>query len=672
MLRQIRKTIGTGLKARSTIPALALLLGLIAGTYAIARATTDYLLRRDATEDARNWAEFLADNVSDIGAIAAGETPSATSMAFLDMARKSREVYRYKIFNPEGYSQLVSEPSRVALAELSEFSEQAARAAATHQPVVALLAGSAPDAAYYSLAFVPVVENGTTVAVVAAYLDRTSHREAVQSVFLKSAAALCGLSALAFGIPAIAWYRRTREKQIADRRIRFLALHDPLTGLTNRARLTETLNLAVAGAHQSRRVAVHFIDIDHFKQINDIFGHPGGDLLLTTLAHRLRDEVRIEDMVARVGGDEFVAIQRDVTSKESVEKLATRIRASLARPITFGGQQIVTTISVGIAIAPEDGTDAERLLRSADLALYKCKEDGRDCIRFFSPEMDAALQKRIAVETAIRDALANGGFVLHYQPVYLVGSHQLVGFEALIRLPRPDGTLVPPADFIPIAEEMRVIDKIGAWVLQEACRTAATWPNQLHIAVNISASEFEMNHISATVRHALKESKLDPHRLEIEITEQVLLKESEHISEELWALKKMGVAIVMDDFGTGYSSLGYLLRFPFNKLKIDQSFIQRYGDPNDSAAAVIKAMIALGRELNLRVTVEGVETAEQEGFLSEAAGDQAQGFFLGRPVPASAMADVIKAGRYIDGGDGQPRIEPPAPQPAPATAPSPS
>lgn len=637
---------------------------LIAGTWTTVNVATKFLVERQGTDDAHGWANYLASNVSDLAFIATGEVPSAKSMAFLDAARKSEQVFRYKIFNAKGYSQLVSERDRVALVELSEFSSQAAEAARSQQDIVALLPGNPPEPKIYSLAFVPVLEDGHVVAVVAAYADETALVATVTRVAYPAVIVLGALNALAFGLPVFAWYRRTREKQQADRRIRFLALHDALTGLVNRARLTETLNSALAAITPGRRLAVLFIDIDHFKQINDAVGHPGGDVMLATLAQRLREEVRVDDMVARVGGDEFVVIQRDVVDKDEAAGLAERIRERLARPIPFNGQELASTMSVGIAIAPADGTTAERLLKSADLALYKCKTDGRNCIRFFAPEMDAALQERIALETAIRDALKHGSFVLHYQPVYHVTDHRLVGFEALVRLPRPDGSLIPPASFIPVAEEIRAIDKIGVWVLNEACRTAAAWPAHINIAVNLSPPEFEAGSISTTVRSALDASGLDPHRLELEITERLLLKESRHVSEELWKLKELGVAVVMDDFGTGYSSLGYLLRFPFNKLKIDQSFIQRYGDPNDSAAAVIKAMIALGRELNLRVTVEGVETAEQENFLTKAAGDQAQGFFLGRPLPASETPNVIKAGRYADEPAAQPQPAPGSPQTA--------
>jgi EAL domain-containing protein (putative c-di-GMP-specific phosphodiesterase class I) len=257
--------------------------------------------------------------------------------------------------------------------------------------------------------------------------------------------------------------------------------------------------------------------------------------------------------------------------------------------------------------------------------------------------MDAALQARLELEKAIRRAVQEDGFTLHYQPLYQVNDGKLVGFEALIRLPQPDGTIIPPATFIPVAEEMRLIDKIGAWVLREACRAAASWPSHLKVAVNLSPAQFSAGSVSSIVREALDQAKLNPGQLELEITESLLMSDSEAVMAELWLLKKMGVAIVMDDFGTGYSSLGYLLRFPFDKLKIDQSFMHDFGTAGSGAQAVVKAIIALGRELQLRVTVEGVETAEQDAFLDAAAGDQAQGFYYGRPVPATELAPIVLA-----------------------------
>jgi predicted signal transduction protein with EAL and GGDEF domain len=350
---------------------------------------------------------------------------------------------------------------------------------------------------------------------------------------------------------------------------------------------------------------------------------------------------RASDIVARLGGDEFVIVQTGVKHKEEAEDLARRLTAAVTAQTTLREQTIIATVSVGVALAPADGTEPERLLKSADLALYKAKADGRNCTRFFSREMDAELQARFKLERIIRDAVLHDRFELHYQPLFQISERRLIGFEALVRLPGEDGTLIAPLVFIPVAEDLRLIDKIGAWVLREACRAAATWPENLTVAVNLSPAQFFAGGISDVVAVALKEAGLAPHRLELEITESLLLGNSEAIMSELRTLKAMGVAIVMDDFGTGYSSLSYLWRFPFDKIKIDRSFMQAFEKSNRDAKTVVKTIIALGRELNMRVTVEGVETATQAAFLDTVDGDQVQGFFFGRPVPAREVSATI-------------------------------
>jgi diguanylate cyclase (GGDEF)-like protein len=450
------------------------------------------------------------------------------------------------------------------------------------------------------------------------------------------------LTGLSFGVPAIAWYQRTKEKQQADRRIRFLAHHDALTGLANRARLIEKLESVLSLLPTTGgMVAVHFIDIDRFKEVNDTLGHDGGDFLLSTLGQRLSALTRIEDLVARLGGDEFVVIQTEVPSKDQAEAFAQRIAAILSGPLHFKEQEITPRVTIGVAVAPTDGKTPERLLKSADLALYNGKAAGRNCIRRFSPEMDEALQSRLKLEKIIRDAVAANRFVLHYQPVFESDDKHLVGFEALVRLPAPDGTLIPPATFIPVAEDIRLIDNVGQWVLQEACRTAASWPQNLTVAVNLSPAQFESGAINDVVAAALKESGLAPNRLELEITETLLLANNERTMAQLQQLKAMGVAIVMDDFGTGYSSLRYLWQFPFDKIKIDRSFMQSFEQSGRDVETVVKTIIALGRELRMRVTVEGVETANQADFLYDADADQVQGFFFGRPIPASEIGASI-------------------------------
>ena len=475
-------------------------------------------------------------------------------------------------------------------------------------------------------------------------MDQTAEHESYYRTFLLAAGVLCGLTALSFGLPALAWYRRTKEKQQADRRIRFLAHHDALTGLANRARLIERLDGAITALPSSGgQIALYFVDLDRFKEVNDTLGHDGGDFLLGTIAQRLSALTRVEDLVARHGGDEFVVVQTGVRSKGDAEVFAQRIAAVLSEPMYFHEQEIRANVTIGIALAPNDGKTSERLLKSADLALYNGKAAGRNCVRFFAPEMDEALQAHLTLEKAIWDAIATDGFVLHYQPVFEMSHNRLMGYEALVRLPAKDGSLIPPDKLIPVAEDMHLIDKLGAWVLREACRTATAWPKHLIVAVNLSPSQFESGTIVGVVAAALKETGLEANRLELEIVETLLLNNNDRTMHQLYELKALGVSIVMDDFGTGYSSLSYLWKFPFDKIKIDRGFMQNFENPGREVKTVVKSIIALGRELHMRVTVEGVETMGQADFLQGADGDLVQGFYFGRPMPASEIGANILA-----------------------------
>jgi diguanylate cyclase (GGDEF)-like protein len=583
------------------VTALCFLMG---GIWAGTKVTTDYLLYKDATSTARNWARLLAETVTDLEQIAAGEKPTRASMTLFEWAQKAGQVFRYEIYNPEGYSQLVSDHG-VTQVNLSTFSAEAVRAVATNGPIVDVRAGTlAGQPKFYARAYVPVIIDGRSVAIIAAYVDETEKHDLFYRTSLIAALSLCAGAALLFGLPALAWYRRTKEKQQADRRIRFLAHHDALTGLANRAQLIQSLETALAVLPLRRDgIAVHFLDLDRFKRVNDSLGHDGGDSLLKTVAERLRAVIRVEDVVARLGGDEFVLLQTGVAGKVQAEDFARRIISAVTAPMTLKDRPFVATVSVGVALAPADGTNPERLLKSADLALYKAKADGRNCIRFFAAEMDTELQARFELERVIRDAVLHDRFELYYQPLFEISERRLIGFEALIRLPAEDGILIPPLAFIPVAEDLQLIDKIGAWVLREACRTAATWPEHLTVAVNLSPAQFLTGSVSSIVAGALQEAGLAAHRLELEITETLLLGNSEAILAELQVLKAMGVAIVMDDFGTGYSSLSYLWRFPFDKIKIDRSFMQGFEGSSRDAKTVVKTIIALGRELNMRVKV---------------------------------------------------------------------
>jgi diguanylate cyclase (GGDEF)-like protein len=608
--------------------------------------TADHLLYENATSAAQNWARYLAESVTDLEQIAAGEQPSTASMVFFQSARRSGQVFRYEIFNRHGYSQLISDQQKVAPVDLSEFNADAARTIRSGQPVVDAREGDAVELpAYFARAYVPVLIGQRPIAVVAAYVNQTKPRDEIYRTFLLAAASLCLLTSVSFAIPAIAWYRRTKEKHQADRRIRYLAHHDALTELENRASLIEKLERALAAPLRAgASLAVYFIDIDRFKQVNDTLGHDGGDSLLKTVAQRLQAMTSSGDIIARLGGDEFVVVQSGIGGGKVAEDFGRQLLAAIAAPMKIRGQDITASITVGVALAPSDGTTPDRLLKCADLALYNGKKAGRNCVRLFLPDMDDALRSGHLLEKIIRDAVATETFVLHYQPVFEMKGRRLIGYEALVRLPAPDGTLIPPAHFIAVAEEIRLIDRIGAWVLSEACRTAMSWPKELTIAVNLSAVQFESGNVSDVVSAALQESGLDARRLELEITESLLLGDNVQTLTELKKLKALGVSIVMDDFGTGYSSLSYLWQFPFDKIKIDRSFMQGFDGSGRDVETVVRTIIALGRELHMRVTVEGVETARQVAFLADADADQVQGFFFGRPAPASEIALQLLAG----------------------------
>jgi diguanylate cyclase (GGDEF)-like protein len=631
----------------TSVVVVVVLLALITGTLATVKLTTDYLLYQAATSDAQHWARYVAQNVKDLEQIAAGEQPSSHSMAFFEGAQRVGLVFRYEIFNREGYSQLVSDRQGTALVDLSEFNPAAAAAVKTNRPVVAVKESTQPDRpSFFAEAYVPVLDGGRPIAVVAAYVDQTAERARYFRSFLIAAVALCSLTALAFAIPAAAWYRRTKEKERADAEIRFLAKHDGMTRLANRGYLNERLAGALTKvAAVGSRLAVHYIDLDRFKEVNDMLGHQAGDTLIKLAAERLRASTRAEDIVARVGGDEFVVIQADILDDSEAAGLAGRLLHTMAKPFAVNGHEVATTASVGIARAPQDGIEAERLLQSADLALYKSKSDGRSCFRFFTPEMDAELQARLKLERTIRDAVQNEGFELNFQPLVNIPTGRLTGFEALLRLRDADGNEIPPTTVVSMAEEMGLIGKIGAWVIRTACRAAAQWPKHLTVAVNLSPAQFHAGSVCDIVRAALEESGLEPRQLELEITEALLLRDTDAILAELRRLKALGVAVVMDDFGTGYSSLSYLWRFPFDKIKIDRAFMQTTNATAENVETIIRTIVGLGHSLHMRVTVEGIEDDQQAEFVRSAACDEVQGFYFGRPLaeadlPARILAEA--------------------------------
>ena len=428
----------------------------------------------------------------------------------------------------------------------------------------------------------------------------------------------------------------------AQAQAQHLALHDALTGLPNRVLLRERLELALANIRRRGvGAAVLCLDLDHFKEINDTLGHGAGDLLLQQAAERLQSCVRATDTVARLGGDEFCIVQVSVEQPTDAHQLCRRLLECLREPFTLDSHEVYVDVSIGVALAPNDGEDHERLLKNADIALYRAKEVGRGTYRFFEAEMDAKLQARKALEQDLRQALVKGELEMHYQPLIAVDGQSMMGVEALMRWRQPERGLVPPAEFIPVAEEIGLILPLGEWALRTACKQVTAWPG-LRVSVNLSPVQFKHRDLIAAVREILEETGLEPERLELEITEGVLLRDTEASLATLSGLKDLGVRIAMDDFGTGYSSLGYLHRFPFDKIKIDRSFVGDLGDRPD-AAAIVRTVIGLGQSLGIMTNAEGVETLEQLTILTNEGCDQVQGFYFGRPAPADEIARLIES-----------------------------
>jgi len=624
-----------------------MLAALVGAAWAIQKSAVEHLLHANAVSTAQGWAGHLARNIDDLAAIAQGKTPSPASMAFLERVQKAGHVFRYKIFDPEGRLLVASDELRGLRLKTGNARERslAAPARAAGRPLVIARTGTPPEQpSFFAEAYVPVTAAGKTIAIVQADVDQTEKRDHFLRTFTLGAVALSVATMFAFGVPAAAWYHRAKEKHRAEERVRFLAYYDALTGLPNRNRLMEQLQQGCAAtAREGSLLALHVIDLDHFRNVNDTLDHDAGDSLLKVTAERLLAVTGPHALVARCGGDEFAVLQFDIEERSGAEQMARRLLDILAQPVVLNGHEIAPSASIGVAVAPDDGDTPARLLECADLAVYKCKAEGRHRIRFFAASMDSDLQARLKVEQSIRNAVFSDAFELYFQPVVELPGGRLVGCEALLRMRAEDGRFIPPDEFVPVAEEMGLIGRIGAWVIREACRIATTWPDHLTVAINLSPAQFATGSVHDLVTAALAETRLDPHRLELDISENVLLDDSGTVAAELGKLKALGVGIAMDDFGTGYASLSHLWRFAFGKIKIDRSFVLGLDKADQDVETILKTIVEVGRSLGMRVAAEGIETARHADLARAVQCDEAQGFYFGRPVPVNELPALIAA-----------------------------
>jgi len=437
------------------------------------------------------------------------------------------------------------------------------------------------------------------------------------------------------------------ERKSYEQQIEYQATHDNLTGLPNRTLLADRLQQCMSMADRAGgKLAVAFVDLDQFKLVNDSMGHHAGDQLLVTMAHRLSNCVREYDTVVRLGGDEFVLLLTNLQKVEDISHSMQRVLSAVKEPCVIDGREFIVSCSIGIGIYPDDGLDPDTLLKHADSAMYKAKQSGRNNFQFYTSELNKVLMERLEIEYRLRGAMENGEFLLHYQPKIELATGMVVGAEALIRWQPPDGKMISPASFIPVAEETGLIDAIGHWVLLSACRKAGELKRRLGrslpIAVNVSPRQFRQAGLVRMVESVLAETGVDPGCLELEITESMLVHDTANFIRILHDLKAIGVKLAIDDFGTGYSSMAYLKDFPVDRLKIDKTFVDDL-ETTPAKAAILRAIVALGHALGLKVVAEGVETANQQAYLAGIGCDEIQGYYFSRPLAGEAFEAYLRS-----------------------------
>ncbi len=437
-----------------------------------------------------------------------------------------------------------------------------------------------------------------------------------------------------------------KERQRFEQELRHQAMHDTLTGLPNRALLMDRIEQAIQGARRNDHpLTLLFLDLDRFKIVNDSLGHAAGDELLRIITRRIARLLRSGDTFARLGGDEFVFLLPNPMPSEALARLTSRLSRVLAKPMLLAGREISITCSLGYSLYPQDGEDAATLLKRADAAMYGAKKDGGNRVQCYTPGLSSHAVERLEIETQLKRALQRGEFLMHYQPQIEIASGRIVGVEALVRWKHPVRGLVPPMDFIPLAEECGLIEPIGEWVLRTACAQAAAWQNAglpaLRMAVNVSARQFRDPALVSVVAQALAEYRLAPHHLELEITESMSMKAPEESVRILTSFKELGINIAVDDFGTGYSNLAYLRQFPVRCIKLDRAFVNELGSQS-SSNVIVEAIVAMAHKLGLHVVAEGVETAEQQSHLLAYGCDELQGYWFSRPVDAVRLEELLR------------------------------
>lgn len=607
-------------------------------------STVDRVVARDATDKAEHWGDYAVERIPDLVELVQTGIPTDEQRDVIRQIRAVGDIFRFKLFDANGRLSLISdethmmEPGGIAAVEDPEPKQ----VAQTGLPIVEVFDGSQkpdrPD--LYAEAYVPLVApDGTVLGVVEVYVDQTLTRSHFLENFRTFGLMLIGFTSLVFIVPGLAFCLQRFWARKSQRAAEFLARYDPLTGVLNRRAFMEQAEQRIADEGQS---VVCYLDLDRFKQINDKYGHAAGDAFLAHVAHVLRRNCRSDDLLARFGGDEFVIVFQNIDIQSAMQKVRV-ILLECASEVAIQDTRLTGSISIGMA--ETNASDSlDETLSNADAALYHVKAAGRNDFAVYGSEMGEELRKRHQLETRLRAATVSSDFNILYQPLVSDVNGTVIGHEALLRLNDHDGQPISPSVFIPLAEELGLIDTIGEWTINTATRTMAAIGSEKTLAINLSTMQFRSGELVRIVKDALQASGFPANQLELEITESLLLEDNPNVAMQIDTLKDMGVAIAMDDFGTGFSSLSYLWKYGFDRLKIDQSFVAALEDHPVRSREIIETVVLLGAKLGMKITAEGVETAAQAELLSSLGCDVLQGYHFGMAspveVPGSDMPDT--------------------------------
>ena len=617
---------------------------LMLGVWFLLAKTIENVIEKEANAEAVHWMEHFAAHLDNVETLISRGVPNQKQSETIDIAVGDGEVFLFKLFRPDGTLAFSSNEYKTAqqnnpLAH-DAHNDKALAVFNTGISNIAKFDGrqtaNRPDV--YVEAYVPIIGKlGTRVGVAEVYIDQTEMADSLKDGFSWIALFLPIFSALIFLLPALGLLKKSATAETAKAEAEKLANFDALTGLYNRRSFTDSANTYFENYNS---IGTFFIDIDDFKKINDEYGHDAGDAFLRSVAHTLKSRLGENAIFARFGGDEFVACIGDVSEGE-LQSIAQDVLASVAKGMSHRGQTIRGHVSIGLSVASTDEPLSD-MLHAADIALYKSKHEGKNTITFFSDDLNNEFKYQQKLEKLLNKAVDGTGLELFFQSINQPETKKILGFEALLRLRDDEGTMISPDEFIPTAERLGLIKDIGKWVLCEAVKAAKSWPEDIFISVNLSAVQFEQGDLPGFIKDLLSEHNFPAQRLEVEVTESLLIGDDGSTHKQLAAIKNLGVSIAMDDFGTGYSSLSYLLKYEFDKLKIDSSFLLGYDQNPDKLGKVIGSVIDLGHGIDMYVTMEGVESNNHVNLLNDMGCDQLQGYHFGKPMPLANTQTMME------------------------------